>query len=308
MRDSILMDKQVENLKKAQRGVIVSTVAYIIQTVLKLTVGVISGSQALIADGLHNLTDILSSIAILIGIRIAMKPKDDGHPYGHLRAETIASLVVSILMIIIGIKVITDSFGAIAGSDVAPDIISAYIALACSAMMFGVYKYSSNLARKTNSSGLMTTAKDNLADGIVGIGAALGIIASQFGMPWIDPVVAIVVGIIIIKTGWDIFYESTNSLMDGIDKEKLDEINKLVHTVRGVNQVSRVRGRESGNKLIIDLVIYVDKDLSVVQGHDIAELVQQKLCDEMDCSEAIVHVEPYLQAESGQHDLDKSTS
>lgn len=289
------MEKQIANLKRAQKGVIVSTVAYIIQTVIKLTVGIISGSQALVADGLHNLTDILSSIAIIIGIRISMKPKDDGHPYGHLRAETVASQIVSILMIIIGVKVMFEAARSITSSKDSPEIIAAVVALLCSVMMFFVYRYSSNLAKKTNSAGLLTAAKDNLADSIVGLGAAIGIFASQFGLPWIDPIVAVIVGIIIIKTGWEIFYESTYSLMDGMDKNKLDEISEIISSVPGVKDVSGPRGRKTGNKLIIDVEIHVDPHLTVVEGHDIADLVQQRVRDDIEFCEAIVHVEPYLE-------------
>lgn len=288
------MEKQIADLKRAQKGVLLSTAAYIVQTVLKLTFGVIAGSQALVADGLHNLTDVLSSIAIIIGIRISMKPQDDDHPYGHLRAETVASQVVSILMMIIGAKVIIDSLGTLSSTNKSPEMISAVIALLCSVMMYFVYLYSIRLAKKINSVGLMTTAKDNLADAIVGLGAAIGIFASQFGLPWIDPIVAVIVGVIIIKAGWEIFYESTHSLMDGIDKNKLDEISEIIGSVPGVKVVSGSRGRKTGNKLIIDVKIHVDPNLTVVEGHDIADLVQQKVHDEFESCEAIVHVEPYL--------------
>lgn len=289
------MEKKFEDLKLAERGATVSIVAYIGLSILKLGVGHISGSKALFADGLNNATDILSSVAVLIGLKIAGKPADDEHAYGHFRAETLSSLIASLIMIAVGIQVLfTAVRDTIFFEAKAPDLVSAITAIFCAGVIFLVYRYNFKLATKINSSGLMAAAKDNLSDAYVSIGTAVGILASQFGFPWIDPLVAAVVGYLIIKTGWDIFNEAAHNLTDGFDKELLDQITASVDCVEGVRGIEDIKARIHGNTILMDLVILVDPHITVLEGHDIAVLVELMLLEQYDISQVIIHIEPNL--------------
>ena len=287
--------ERVENLRLAEKGAKISIIAYICLSGFKLTVGYISGSKALFADGLNNATDIVASVAVLIGLKISKKPADDNHTYGHFRAETIASLVASLIMIAVGLDVFYNAIKSMIFFEAkAPNLISAATALICSFVIYMVYRYNKHIALKINSAGLMAAAKDNLSDAWVSIGAAVGIIASQFGMPWIDPLAAVIVGCLIIKTGWDIFLDASHNLSDGFDKTELDMITDRIRQMEGVLDVNSVKARSHGNVTHMDLVVFVDPHMTVIEGHAVSIAVESILNTEFEITEVMVHIEPFF--------------
>jgi cation diffusion facilitator family transporter len=287
------MEEKYNGLKLAERGARVSIIAYIVLSLLKLVIGYLSHSKALMADGLNNATDIIASLAVLIGLKISRKPADDNHRYGHFRAETIASLIASLIMIAVGINVLYNAVQTIIFFKAqAPDLIAALVGVICATIIYVVYRYNKKIAIQINSSGLMAAAKDNLSDAWVSIGTSIGIVASQFGLPWIDPLAAVIVGILIVKTGWDIFREASHNLTDGFDKEDLDNITQSIIKVSGVKKIKDIRARKYGNNIFIDVIVRVSANLSVVEGHSISEEIEMKLRSEFSIAEAIVHVEP----------------
>lgn len=287
------MESRINDLKLAEKGARVSIIAYILLSCVKLGVGYWAGSKALFADGLNNTTDILASVAVLIGLKIARKPADTEHAYGHLRAETIASLIASMIMIAVGLDVLFKAVDStIHYKEQAPDLISAFTALFCAFSIYMVSRYNLRLAKQINSSGLMAAAKDNLSDAWVSIGAAVGIFASQFGMPWIDPIAAIIVGVLIIKTGWDIFIEAAHTLTDGYDNSELNKIANQVSAIDGVREIQTIKARIHGNMTFMDLILFVNPNISVVEGHNIAENVEKFLHKEHGITEVIIHIEP----------------
>lgn len=288
------MEEKYKNLKLAEKGARISIAAYIILSLFKLGIGYWASSEALTADGLNNATDIISSLAVLIGLKIASKPADDDHLYGHFRAETIASLIASIIMIAVGFNVLYSAVRAVlSGKEAeAPDMVAAVVGFLCAGLIFLVYLYNRGIAKKINSSGLMAAAKDNLSDAWVSIGTSVGIIASQFGFPWIDPLAAVIVGILIVKTGWDIFRESSYNLTDGFNKEKLQDITNSIQNVSGVQTVKSIRARVHGNNILLDITVVVSSDLNIVEAHHITEEIEKTLATEFDISEVIIHVEP----------------
>lgn len=287
------MEEKYNGLKLAERGARLSIIAYIILSLLKLGVGYISGSQALTADGLNNTTDIVASLAVLIGLRIARKPADENHSYGHFRAETIASLVASLIMIAVGLDVLYNAvLGIIFFKAKAPDLIAGVAGIVCAAAIYVVYRYNKKIAIQINSSGLLAAAKDNLSDAWVSVGTAAGIFASQFGLPWIDPLAAVMVGVLIVKTGYEIFREAAHNLTDGFNQEELVRINESIKKVPGVKSVKDIRARIHGNNILMDIIVKVNGDLSVSEAHKITDEIEEKLRNEFDITEAVVHVEP----------------
>ena len=158
---------------------------------------------------MNNLTDIIASVAVLIGLKIAQKPPDENHRYGHSRAETIASLVAAFIMITVGIQVIMDSVQSFFNpKETTPDLMTAFVALFSALFMYGIYRYNLNLSKKINSKALRSAAQDNRSDALVSVGAAIGIAGSYFGLPLLDPLAALIVGLIICYTAWEIFKEA----------------------------------------------------------------------------------------------------
>lgn len=287
------MENQYDRIKIGERGARISIIAYIVLSAFKLVTGYLSGSEALTADGLNNSTDIIASLAVLIGLKISRKPADENHHYGHWKAETVSSLIASLIMIGVGLNVLYNAMRSIINFKApTPDITAAIIGLICAGAIYLVYIYNKKIALSIKSSALMAAAKDNLSDAWVSVGTSIGIIASQFGLPWIDPAAAVAVGMLICKTGWDIFREAAHNLTDGFDKKSLDNMFKTVCQVPGVLNVKNIRGRVYGNNIMVDVSIIVDASLNISEGHKITEDIEEDLKSKFDVIDAVVHIEP----------------
>ncbi|CAM4228946.1 transporter [Bacillus manliponensis] len=279
--------------QEADKGAVLSIITYIFLSTLKLTIGYIALSSALRADGLNNLTDIGASLAVLIGLKISRKPRDPDHPYGHSRAEQIASLIASFIMATVGLEVIISSGQSLFNPEqVAPNLLAAWVSLFCAIVMYGVYIYNRNLAKRTKSKALAAAAKDNLSDALVSIGTVIGIFAAQFHMPIIDPIVAFLVGCIICKTAWDIFKEASHMLTDGIDPEKIEEYAQSVKLIAGVEQIVDIRARMYGSHTYVDITIEVDAHMKVDTSHRITDEIEEMLREKFHIMHTHIHVEP----------------
>ncbi|MCO6017980.1 MULTISPECIES: cation diffusion facilitator family transporter [Carnobacterium] len=288
-----MMEERYQELKIAERGAIVSIVAYLALSVAKLFIGNLAGSAALRADGLNNTTDIIASIAVLIGLRLARRPADDDHPYGHWKAETVASMVTSFIMLAVGLEVLYSAITKlIEGESVAPDPIAGYTAIASTFVMIAVYIYNRNLAKKIKSGALMAAAKDNLSDAWTSIGAAIAIFGSAFGMPWLDGLTAVIVALLILKTAIEIFRESAFSLSDGFNEEKLEEYKQAVLAIKGIESVRTIKARNYGANTFVDVVIWTAPEMTVKHSHEITEEVEAMLLEQFNVFDTKVHVEP----------------
>ncbi|WP_448667194.1 cation diffusion facilitator family transporter [Aerococcus viridans] len=282
------------NPQIARRGIYLSIVTYVIISTAKLLVGYRFDSDAVFADGLNNFTDSFASIALLVGMILSQRPADQNHRYGHYKIETITTLIMSFVIFYIGITVTIDSTTALINQEyAAPTPINAVVGLSSGVIMSGVYWYNNRLGNKLNSPSLKASAKDNLSDAMTSFATALSVVLSRTGILWLDGAMAIVVGLIIIKSGYDIFKESAFSLSDGFPQEDLDNYRKIVLMVPGVRAVSDIRGRNYGANVYIDITILVDPEISVQAGHAITEKVESALQKTEDVTAIDVHVEPY---------------
>ncbi|XEC95490.1 cation diffusion facilitator family transporter [Paenibacillus tarimensis] len=291
---------QYKEIKQGEKGAWVSISAYLVLSVLKLGAGFYFVSDALMADGFNNLTDIIASAAVLVGLRISQKPPDQDHPYGHFRAETIAALVASFIMATVGIQVLIGAVRALfAAQQKVPGLSSAWVALGAAVCMFGVYTYNRRLAAKINNQALLAASKDNLSDALVSTGAAIGIIGAQFGLPWLDPVAALAVGLIICKTAWEIFYSSTHALTDGFDASELLTLRSSIERIKGVKTIKDIKARVHGSNVLIDVIVQVDPGLSLIESHRISDEIERKMQRKRNIMNVHVHVEP-LEKEAHQ--------
>ncbi|RTE02548.1 cation diffusion facilitator family transporter [Paenibacillus whitsoniae] len=284
----------LEKGKQAEYGAWLSIGVYIGLSLLKLGIGFWGDSKALMADGLNNTTDIIASLAVLIGLKISKKPADTDHRYGHSRAETVASMVASFIMVAVGLEVLTNSVLKLIRGDVqSPSLLAAVAAAIAAFIMYAVYRYNLRLAEQTNSHALKAVAADNKSDAWVSLGTVVGIVMSVLGLAWLDNVTAILVGGMICKTGWDIFREATHMLTDGFDEEELRKYKVTIAAVDGVEKVLDIKGRSHGNQIFVDLTIAVRSELSVSDSHDITENVENELIDKHQVHHVHVHIEPY---------------
>lgn len=287
------MSKQVERLQESEKGTKISIAVYILMAGLKLAVGFFFNASSLIADGLNNFGDVISSVAMLIGMRTSRIPPDENHPYGHWKAESIASLLTSFIMILLGMQVLIDAIGNILNGELTiANPLAASVGLISATVMWGVYCYNLNLSRKTHSKGLKAVAKDNLADALTSLGTSVAIFATTFSLWWVDYVMAIIVGLIILKTGIEIASENVFSLSDGFDQELLAQYHSSIIKIEDIQQIVSLKARMYGNNIYVDITIVVNGEMSVQTSHDLTEEVEELLFKQFDVMHTDVHVEP----------------
>ena len=287
------MDKPYSNLKLAERGAIISILAYLLLSSAKLATGHLLHSSSLVADGFNNLSDIISNAALLIGIRLARQPADRDHKFGHWKIEDLASLVTSIIMFYVGFDVLRDTLQKIFSNEtVSIDPLGAGVGVVSALVMLGVYFYNLRLAKRAKSKALKAATKDNLSDVVTSLGTSIAIAASAFNYPIVDKIVAIIITFFILKTAYDIFIESSFSLSDGFDESLLDKYKAAILELPKVSRVKSQRGRTYGSNIYLDVVIEMNPDLSVYESHAITEEVERLLKEQFGVFDIDVHVEP----------------
>ncbi|MEY8751040.1 cation diffusion facilitator family transporter [Alkalicoccobacillus gibsonii] len=284
--------ERYSQLKKGEKGAWLSIIVYLALSAVKLIIGTLFFSDALRADGLNNVTDIIASIAVLIGLRISQKPPDANHPYGHFRAENIASLFAAFIMAAIGLQVLVEAVRSFMSEQAAPDPVAGWVGAGCALIMFGVYHYNQKLAKEVNSQALYAIAADNRSDALVSVGATISILASQWNVAWLDTATALMIGLLICYTAFDIFQKATLSLTDGFNEQDLNTYRETIEVIHHVEALKQVKARQVGSTIYADVIIEVHPNLSVHESHQIADQVEDVMRDKHNISNTHVHVEP----------------
>ena len=288
------MSNRSAELKQAEKGAIVSIIAYVILAVLKLGIGSYANSKALYADGLNNFTDTIASVAILIGLRLSRKPADNEHRYGHWKAENVASLLTSLVMFVVGFEVLKNAVESLIHKNIQqPEPIAAFVGIFSAIVMYGVYLYNKKLGEKYNSSSLIAVSKDNFSDMLTSLGAAIAVFTAAFQLAWLDTVTALIIALIILKTAFDIFKESTFYLSDGFDKEKLVLYKQEILKNPDIRVVPVLRARTLGANIFLDVTVKVNPNLTVRESHEIVDNMEKHLKETFNIFDIDVHVEPY---------------
>ncbi|WP_096466171.1 cation diffusion facilitator family transporter [Aneurinibacillus soli] len=289
------------------RAAWISLISNIILTLMKIMVGVLFHSPVLLADGIHNAADVAASAASLGSMQISNRPADADHPYGHGKAEVVAAGIVAIILgfaaAFIGYEAIQALFKPAESVSVFA-LIVAFISLVWKQWL---YVYTMRLGRAANSKGLIATAYDHLADvyasiaAVVGIGLALAgeyfpIPFSQYG----DPVAGILVSLLVLKLAFGMGKEAVDILMEkSVPEEKLSTYTDLVHTVSEVKRIDRLRAREHGHYILVDIRIGVPGTLTIQQGHDIGRHLKQIIMEHDDqVKEVLVHLNPWYEEDN----------
>jgi cation diffusion facilitator family transporter len=251
-------------------------------------------SQVLLADGLNNLTDIFLSLAVMVGLRIAAVPADHNHPFGHRKAETVASLLVACLMGVAALEIGIRALQSLWMGGTEPALPYGWmVPLASCLVMAGLSLINFRLSRKWKSEALRAAAFDNLSDVLVSFAALAGTAGAALGWEWLDPVAAVAVAVLVFRTAWGIGRPAVDILMDGIDGDQLSAIEKRAQSVSGIRQVKEVRARRTGPSLHVEMTVGVDPHLSVRESHRLTEIVEEKLLGYHGIERVHIHVEPH---------------
>jgi len=264
-------------------------------TLLKGWAGIVSNSSAMIADAVHSASDIFASLFVYISLKIAQKPPDKEHPYGHGRAEIISTLVVMGMLAAAGVEIIRTAIATIQHGDLnAPGNAAVYAAILSVLVNELMFQFTYRAGVKTNSPSTIANAMDNRSDAFSSIAALIGIIGAKLKYPVLDPVAGIVVALFIFKMCYGIAMDAVAQIMDeSAGEQKIQEVTTLALTVSGVKNVHDVRVRRSGAAFLVDLNILVHPKITVEMAHDIAESVREIIRVHMDkVSQVRVHIDP----------------
>lgn len=284
--------------EEATKVTLISIIWNVILTFIKVLGGILGKSNAMIADGLHSASDIISSIGVLIGNKIAKTPNDKEHNYGHEKAETLVSFLLSMLLIGVALKISLNGINSLIHlNDVQ---VPTFLPLIISVISIGVkeyqYKITIKVAKKINSPSLKADAWHHRSDALSSVAAFIGIGGSLLGFKALDPIATVVVGLFVAKVGLDIFKDAINELMDySINENDESQIITIANDTDGVLNIGELRTRKHGSMAYVDLTICVNKDLTVLQGHEIANKLEISILEELQIVKGItVHVEPCI--------------
>jgi len=296
------MDDRAGLLRKASVIALVGNAAL---AAAKLTVGAISGSLAVLGDGIDSSTDVVIAIVTLFTARVVDKPGDREHPYGHARAETMATTILSFVVFFAGAQLFARTAKALLSGEAAamPSRIAIYVTVASILGKLALSWSQFHYGKKAGSAMLVANGKNMRSDVVISASVLAGLAFTYIlGLPILDRVAALLVSIWIVKVAVGIFLETNTELMDGVsDGELYSSLFAAVSSVPGAGNPHRARIRHHGALLIIDLDIEVDRELSVGQAHRIAIQVESAIKASMaDVYDVIVHVEPAGNSEEGE--------
>jgi cation diffusion facilitator family transporter len=285
-------ERQAATQKVTLMGGILNTLL----SVAQIAGGIMTQSQALVADGFHSLSDLLSDGVVLLAAQQAHKEADDKHPYGHGRIETLATVIMGLILAGVAVAIFMKSWGRLFSDTplVPPQPLAMVFAVAAILGKEALYHYTLRVAERFNSNMLRANAWHHRSDAISSIVVLLGIAGAQFGLPWLDPVAALVVAGMIMYMAGQFILDSTRELVDtGLDTEEVQEIREFINNIEGVENVHMLRTRRMGGHVLADVHLQVNGRISVSEGHHIGETVMYRLRRKFRAiHDVIIHVDP----------------
>lgn len=273
----------------------IGVVINILQTVSKIVGGVLTQSQALVADGIHSLSDLITDGMVLFASKHAHAEADEEHPYGHGRYETIATVALGILLIIVAIGISIDALERLLSDQpiAIPGPVALLIAIFSILSNEGMFRYALNVARRVNSTMLEANAWHSRSDALSSIVVLIGLAGTMIGLPILDAVAAILVALMIAHMGWKVSRNSVQELVDSaLDSETVESIRQHINSLDDVKHLHMLRTRKMGDQALVDVHIQVSSKLSVSEGHRISEAVEHTLRDSFDeINDVTVHVD-----------------
>ena len=271
-------------------------------SVIKLLAGLFGRSSAMVADAVHSFSDLVSDVVVLVMVRVAGKGRDKGHDYGHGKFETLATVVVSLLLLAVGGKLMAEAvekicFVARGGQLEAPGRIALWAALLSIAVKEVLYQWTARVGKKVSSQAMVANAWHHRSDALSSVGSALGIAgAIILGGKWtiLDPAVGAVISIVIIVVAVKMAIPAVSELTEASLPEDVENrIMDIIRAVPGVDDAHDLKTRRSGPGIIIDVHMVVDPEMSVAKAHDITEVVENALRAEYgEDTQLSIHVEP----------------
>lgn len=295
--DVVTPDSHSTALAAGLRVTWVGAVVNVSLVVFKLWAGLLSGSQALVADGVHSLSDLFSDVVVLFGLKWGRASEDADHPYGHARIETISGMIVGLVLILVGLWIAYQAIASIYLHQVArPSLLAIWAAAVSVVLKEALYWYTVVVGRRIKSVAVIANAWHHRSDAFSSVAVLVGVGATYLNPNWhlADSIAALAVIYFVVKMGGKLTWAAFKELADTApDRDVLMNLRRHAEGFEGVRQVHDLRARYSGSQIFVEIHIVVDPDLTVRAGHEIARTVKASLLNEFaDVTRVIVHVDP----------------
>ncbi len=285
-----------ERYREARHVTLVGSVVDLLLGVTKIFVGFVGNSQALIADGVHSLSDLATDIIVLFAMKHGSRAADEEHPYGHGRIETLATVVLGVALLAVAIGIAYDASLRLLNPELLPQ--PGWLALSVATLSIAakeaIYHYTLRVANRLDSPLLRANAWHSRSDAISSLVVVIGVIGAMNGVVWLDAVAAIAVGAMVGKIGIGLAWHSSQELIDrAMEPEQVASIRAAILSVTGVKALHMLRTRRMANDGLVDVHILVEPKSSVSEGHLISERVRQAVMEKVDgITEVMVHIDP----------------
>jgi cation diffusion facilitator family transporter len=280
---------------QTRKATLIGAVANTILAVAKVLFGLLGHSSALIADGIHSFSDLLTDILVIVAAKFAHHEADDDHPYGHERIETAATVALAMFLILVSLAIVYNPIHAFWThvTPIKPDSYVMWIAVVSVLVNEGIYRYTAAVAKRIKSDMLHANALHSRSDAASSFVVLIGVGGSLMGFAWLDGAAAIVVGLMILKMGVSIGWKSISELVDtGVDEETLQKIRTQILSVPSVEEIHQLRTRQMAGKIFLDVHIIVPSRISVSEGHHIGDSVLTGLYNNVaNVCDVTVHVD-----------------
>ena len=264
--------------------------------VAKIVVGVIGNSQALIADGIHSFSDLLTDGLVLFAAKHGSRQADEKHPYGHGRIETLSTVILGVALVAVAIGIAYDASLRLMHPELLahPGWLALIVAIISVIAKEGIYHYTLRTAEKFNSNLLRANAWHSRSDAISSVIVVVGVLGSMGGLTYLDAVAAIGVGFMVAKIGVDLAWHSIQELIDtAMEPEQIEQIRTAIQSVDGVQALHMLRTRRMGSSGLVDVHILVNSKISVSEGHRISDTVRAQIIRDVDdVTDVMVHIDP----------------
>jgi len=288
--------KAQENLAVAKRISVVSILWNVILSVVKVIAGILGNSGAMIADGIHSISDVATTVLAYLGVKMAAKTADEDHPYGHEKIEPVMGKMLAIILFVTAGGIMYGGAKAIMSGDVeTPKGIAIYAAVLSIIIKEWMFHYTIKGARKINSGALKADAWHHRTDALSSVGSLVGISGAMMGYPLLDPIAGVAIGLLVMKVAVDIYIQSVKELIDtAAAPEIVEALSKCILSIEGVKGIDDLKTRMHASRYYVDVEISVDGQLTLHDAHIIAEHVHHVIeADFDDVKHCMVHVNPW---------------
>jgi cation diffusion facilitator family transporter len=282
--------------REVRKVTLIGSVVDLLLGIIKVVIGYLSHSQALVADGIHSFSDLFTDFLVLFAAKHSHREADEEHPYGHGRIETVATVALGVALLTVAAGISYDAVRRLLEPDLLlhPGLLALLAALVSVIAKEVIYQYTARVARRLRSNMLHANAWHSRSDAISSIVVVIGVGGTMAGLRWLDAAAAIVVALMIAKIAWDLLWKSLQELIDtALEAEQVEAISASIRDVPGVRSLHMLRTRRSGSDALVDVHILVDPKLSVSEGHQIGETVRSRLLAGNDeVTDVTVHIDP----------------